>query len=498
MSSIRSSSATLLVLTLGLLLLCALAWWSISGDEGGGRGLELDVDPGVDGVDAPNVVREPVEKDEAVASGESAHTAELDGGRSSRPTAEASSSRVSEGAVAEEDPGPPPNPHPPWFLETTIAPAGMTFNDGFPWSLALDEETLIAGAPRFGGPGEVLVFVREGDEWREQAKLRGEESGERDLLGAAVAISGDTLVAGAPGSGAHHGTFWVSAGDESPRVARLGTVYVFTRKGDEWTREARLTSGLTDRQDQFGAAVCISGDTVLVGAGKEGYYGKTSGLLGVHVFVRDGPEWKKQAELLSSDADWDTGFGASVALVGERAVIGAQCQRGTGLAYVFEREGTSWRELCRLGAQGPWSHWGVGWSVAMYEEEIAVSVQHPDVECRVLLYQVDREACLNVDQLFPPLDLPPEAAENPAVAMHGQTLLVSWNDWAHQDRCVEVYARENLVWKLQSTLAAPGDHQWQFGHPVALSKDWLAIGNPSYKLVPDERSGAVHLYRRED
>ena len=138
--------------------------------------------------------------------------------------------------------------------------------------------------------------------------------------------------------------------------------------------------------------------------------------------------------------------------------------------------------------------------MAMYGEEIAVSVQHVDVERRVLLYHIDREACLNVDQLFPPLDLPPENAENPEVAMHGDTLLVCWDGLGPvPPEGVDVYARENLVWKLQSTLVAPPGYAADFGKSMALSKDWIAIGTDWYHLATRERVyGAVRLYRRED
>ncbi len=49
-------------------------------------------------------------------------------------------------------------------------------------------------------------------------------------------------------------------------AADSGAAYVFTRTGGVWSQQAYLKASNTDASDQFGLAVAVSGDTVVVGA----------------------------------------------------------------------------------------------------------------------------------------------------------------------------------------------------------------------------------------
>lgn len=76
-----------------------------------------------------------------------------------------------------------------------------------------------------------------------------------DNFGYAVAVDGNTLVVGA---------YWTDL-DE---MEKAGAAYVFTRPSADalqWTQVARLTADDGEAFDQFGAAVAVDGDTVVVG-----------------------------------------------------------------------------------------------------------------------------------------------------------------------------------------------------------------------------------------
>ncbi len=502
MKSKARTAATLPVLAMALLLLCTLVWWLVGGGRTEGVRPEPGVEAELDRLDDAPVVREPVGGSESPDDVPPKPTVVSDSSRSEGPTVGEVSTRVAQPYEVEEDPTPPPNPHPPWLFEKTIAPAGLEHDDYFPSSLDLDGDRLVAGAAHREKPGRVLVFCREDEKWWEEARLSAGEDAGRDLFGTAVSLSGDTLVVGAPSARLEIASSVDDAEQTEERTTkRLGAAYVFTRKGTEWTRVATLTSDSEDDREKFGGAVCIAGDTTLVGAGHE-WSDSWSGRR-VHVFVREGTEWKKQAELQAGDdsaADWQFWFGESVSLAEDRAVVGAKCHEGTSLAYVFERRDDAWYELCRLGASGPWSRHGRGWSVAMYGDDIAVTVEHIDIEPRVLLYQIDGEACRNTDLLLPSPELSWPYLELTGVAMHDDTLVVSWADW-HGARTgkVDVYDRANFVWRRQAGLVPPGDTGWSFGRAIAVSKSWIAVGSGLYFRRPSgESGGGVHLFRREE
>ena len=93
--------------------------------------------------------------------------------------------------------------------------------------------------------------MRNGATWSQQAKLTANEPAAADKFGRSVAISGETVVAGA----LHN-----DAGTNS------GAAYVFVRNGATWSQQDKLTASDAATDDFFGHSVAISGETAVVGA----------------------------------------------------------------------------------------------------------------------------------------------------------------------------------------------------------------------------------------
>ena len=89
----------------------------------------------------------------------------------------------------------------------------------FGGSVAVSADTVVVGASydnhAAGNAGSVYVFVRNGGAWTQQATLHASDAAATDLLGCAVAVSGDTALAGA-------------YGDIRPGVGNAGAAYVFS------------------------------------------------------------------------------------------------------------------------------------------------------------------------------------------------------------------------------------------------------------------------------
>jgi hypothetical protein len=229
--------------------------------------------------------------------------------------------------------------------------------------------------------GAAYVFVRSGTTWTQQAYLKASNAEAWDHFGLSVSVSGDTVVVGAFGeSSSATGV----NGDQSDNSAlNSGAAYVFVRNGTTWSQQAYLKASNTDGEvpgeytsDAFGESVAVSGGTVVVGA-----WGESSSATGVngdqndnsapvsgaaYVFVRTGTNWTQQAYLKASNTDaWDE-FGRSVAVSGDTVVVGAAGEDssatgvngdqsdnstgGSGAAYVFVRNGTTWSQQAYLKA----------------------------------------------------------------------------------------------------------------------------------------------------
>jgi len=210
------------------------------------------------------------------------------------------------------------------WSSTSAFSARLTASDGASGddlgvSVAISGDTIVAGTPGSNGQtGAAYVFVEPNQGWATTsaftAKLTAPDSGNGDEFGAAVAISGNTIAAGAPTAtvGGH---------------GLQGAAYVFVKPGTGWTStsafDAMLTVSGGAAGDILGDSVAVSNDTVLASAPRSG---RDSGTSAAYVFVMPAGGWATtstyDAKLTSAPPSLD-GFGASIALSGDTAVIGA-------------------------------------------------------------------------------------------------------------------------------------------------------------------------------
>lgn len=101
-----------------------------------------------------------------------------------------------------------------------------------------------------------------------EAYLKASNTGVGDRFGYSVSLSGDTLAVGAIGEDSNATGVNGSQSDNSESGS--GAVYIFTRSGRTWSQQAYLKSSNTGARDNFGYSVSLSGDTLAVGARREG------------------------------------------------------------------------------------------------------------------------------------------------------------------------------------------------------------------------------------
>ena len=219
-------------------------------------------------------------------------------------------------------------------------------NDGgedayFGQAVALDGDWALVGGylddERGFQAGAAYLYQRQPDEtWLQKTKLTASDSQERDFFGVSVAISGDRAVVGANGV-------------DGTRTLQVGGAYVFEKQPDDsWIEVAKLNPSALDRDVDFGAAVSISGDRIIVGSPDDRDVDFLAGA--AYVFTRE-PDgtWSQEAKLTASDGEIFDGFGVSASLSGDRALIGVDYPSDHHGGYVFERQpdGT-WLETAKL------------------------------------------------------------------------------------------------------------------------------------------------------
>ncbi|MBZ0090501.1 MAG: FG-GAP repeat protein, partial [Thermoanaerobaculia bacterium] len=252
------------------------------------------------------------------------------------------------------------------MAEVTASNAGA--NHQFGWAVAVDGDTMAVGAVNAYGSdwftGAAYVFTRNqagADAWGEVVKLVGTDTAMFDYFGHSVAISGDFLVVGAPGS--------------DPSGSSSGAAYVFERNqggANAWGQVAKLTASDGAETDNFGTSVAIDGATVVVGAKYHTGSAYASGA--AYVFARNqggADAWGQVTKLTASDASSQNAFGHAVAISGSDVAVAANQDKSV---YLFARNqggADAWGEV-RILTPGLGSTRGFGNSLALDVDTLAI------------------------------------------------------------------------------------------------------------------------------
>ncbi len=231
-------------------------------------------------------------------------------------------------------------------LSDTTGASGEQFGE----AVAVSGRTLVVGTTNHIAAstdfeqGAAYVFTAPASGWshaRQAAILKAPRGQSEEAFGRSVAISGNTIVIGAPFR-------------EVGRHTNQGAAYVFVKPVSGWRSTmptAKLTASAGAGHEFFGESVAISGNTVLVGApGRR--VGKHAAQGAVDVFEAPrssrAPTPRQLAELTAPDGQANDAFGISLAISGQTAVAGADQHRvgetaHQGVAYIFAKPATGWR-----------------------------------------------------------------------------------------------------------------------------------------------------------
>jgi len=309
-----------------------------------------------------------------------------------------------------------------WGQVQKLTATDAAVNDQFGRSVAIDGDTVVVGAwLKNSNTGAAYIFKRNQGgvaNWGQVKRLTASDATGGDAFGSSVATNGDTVVVGAYTKNSNTGAAYIfernQGGAESwGQVQKLtasdaaifgffgysvsingntavvgsygklpGAAYIFERNqggAGNWGQVQRLTANDGVGGDQFGISVAISNDTVAVGA-NHGNRG-TSGA--VYIFERNQggvANWGQVKELTADDANLLDEFGISVAIDGDRLVVGAWAMNldTGGAAYIFERNQPGvegWGQVQKITASDVAAHDQFGSSVGIDGETVAVGAE---------------------------------------------------------------------------------------------------------------------------
>jgi len=341
------------------------------------------------------------------------------------------------------------------------------------------------------------------DPFVQSAELTASDGTNKQEMGASVSVSGNTVVAGAPGCSG---------------CGFTGAAYVFAMPANGWsnmTQTAKLTASDGTANNQFGFAVSIDGNTIAIGAHADRHSRGS-----VYVFVQPAGGWTNMTEtakLTGSDSQFGDVLGRSISISGGTVVAGApQATVGTvkdqGAAYLFVEPFAGWvsaTETAKLTAAGG-VKWGqLGYSVSIDGNTVVAGAPSPVPE---------RVASAGITYLF---EEPPSGW-----ASMTQTATLTGSDTKLGDRLGNYVSVSGNTVVAGAPLATPGSKQQQgaayvfvepfagwasatqtakltssdgvkegyFGRSVSISGNQIVVGAPNQTVGSDVGEGAVYEY----
>lgn len=363
---------------------------------------------------------------------------------------------------------------------TKLLASDGAVTDKFGYSIEVDGDTAVIGAPEnddYGyNSGTAYIFVRDSSgTWTEQAKIYGNDTDRGNRFGESVGVDGDTIVIGSR--------------MKLTALGRSGVAYIFTRdQHGTWNQSDRLlpSDGMTG--DQFGSAVAIDGDTIIVGSQydteRPGVYPPGSG--SAYVFERDqAGAWIEQAKLRASDTDdlWLFKFGGSVDVDGDLAVVGADgFDSQAGAAYIFARDATgNWAEQAKLLDPEAEPDALFGAAVCVDDETVLIGAPlKGDWSGAVYAFSRDGDGAWVSHVKLTAADSAADDLFGGAIDLAGNTAVVGANgqdDNGRRAGAVYGFRRSGENWsEFVKLLASDGDWYDQLGDAVSISQGTLIAG----------------------
>jgi hypothetical protein len=235
----------------------------------------------------------------------------------------------------------------------------------FGQSVAISGSTIVVGAPgAVGTNGAAYVYTDGTSGWptKPTATLTASGSGS---LGLSVAISGSTIVAGAPNT------------DPPPGVKYndSGTAYIYTEGTSGWSSAPTTTllDAAGQNGDEFGYSVGVSGSTIVVGEPHDG------GLGGAFIYTDGTTGWPTTPTASLPDPANNAAdlFGYVVTISGGTVVVAGKYHTD-GAAYIYSQsEAGSWptTPTASLADPGGKAKDGFGYALAVSGSTLAVGAE---------------------------------------------------------------------------------------------------------------------------
>jgi MYXO-CTERM domain-containing protein len=330
--------------------------------------------------------------------------------------------------------------------------------------------------------------------WTQQAKLTASDQAGAEYFGYSVSVDVNIAIIGA-----YNNT--VDGKDGA------GTAYVFVQSGSDWTQMAEITASDAAVDAYFGRSVSVSGDTAIVGAPYPTAVNEANGAAYIFALAQDN-SWPQQAKLTASDGNILDGFGSSVSVSGNTAIVGAPYHQvggkaHAGAAYVFVQNGTTWTPQAELTAADEMAGDWFGSSVSMSGDYAVIGAPNHavgNVSGAGTAYVFVRNGTMWSQQAeLTAIDASTSDAFGSSVSLAGSNAIVGAFRHAVGNSqyvgAAYVFVQNSGSWTPQAELtASDGAANDFFGSSVSVSAGTAVVGAAGHQVGGNTLAGAAYMF----
>ena len=240
--------------------------------------------------------------------------------------------------------------------------------------IGISDHWMMIGAE--AGDATVFVFQKQASGWKQVQQL-SVPADSYDNFGRTIVMTDDQAIIGdATGTDGN-------------------TIFVYERTSSGWQQTNTFSSPEQDSSyyyfygDAFGFTFSFSGNYAIVGDAGNSEKGESAGA--AYVYKKTSSGWQRIQKITASDAAPYSVFGASIAMDGDYAVVGATNAGGYGKAYIFKRTASGWKETTRLRAFDKKTGGGFGRDISIRGNQIAISATVLNGQIAEAVYLAERK-----------------------------------------------------------------------------------------------------------
>ena len=347
-------------------------------------------------------------------------------------------------------------------------------------SVAIDGDLVAVGAGGDGYIGTVYLYKRQGMIYVPEAELDFPDPipemcpqpgiiGNCSEFGRTVAIQGNTVFVGAR----------FAPVDTATGTINAGAVYVFHKHGDSWQLVDKIVSPSPEKGDNFGRALAVQGNLLVVTARKN-----TAERGASYVYEYTGDRWTHEATLEASDSADGDYFGQSVDIQGGVIAIGARNAdpNDAGGFYLFRESGDGWIEIAKVTPPDGQFDDQFGFAIVISGDTIAVGARRADLSASktntgaVYIYTLKGDSVEPVTRLITG-DASKGDEFGQSVAIGGDAIAVgAWKD-DNKQGSIYTFSRKGGQWvETGKIMASDGMATDEFGFSLAAFGNRMVTG----------------------